>query len=694
MKRKLWSIVGLVLLLVVQWPLGPVAASGISDEGITRDEIIRRAQVWQAAQPPIIYNQGRYYLGYRTDCSGYVSYALNLTYADGTPRSRVTVDLDNVTYEISKEELLAGDIINDNDAGNAGHVVIFEQWVDAEHTHYWGYELTFSGNIQHRKIDYPYDHTPADFVPRRYNDVRENPVDILTPSLGHFSDVSPYHQNYGTIEALYSIKAVKGSSDGLFHPDEAASRGAVAKVIVLSLGEARQYSDGATVCNVSPSHTFYPFIRRLLELGISNCPGDGDWKPDDSLTRGGLAKFIIRARGEGDPSYSDCVPPFSDVSCSHNFYPHIRRLKEIFEQKDVPLGYTDGTFHPDEAINRGGMTKLIVYGLDLERYIPTFYDVLYDNPFYPYVEGIAARGITSGCTGTAYPRFCPDDPLTRGGAAKFIIRAVGETPNYTDNTKPFSDVEPGDTFYAFIRRLKELHITDGYPDGTFKPELVISRGAMAKFVVRALEVRGIICRYNQPQAFQDVLPTHTFYREIQCLKELGIASGYGDGYFRPDADLSRAAAAKFVYLAFVQRTLAVVQEASNSSNEQCNSSAPDYEAWSRYVVPEQDRDCVRFSVPALEKALAGSGIYRIQANEPGFNADLKIEVLAGDGNTVLASATGLGQSGGTTLFWSPSISGRYYIRLTNLHPYATEGVYAFITAEKVNLTYLPLIRRP
>ena len=46
-----------------------------------------------------------------------------------------------------------------------------------------------------------------------------------------------------------------------------------------------------------------------------------------------------------------------------------------------------------------------------------------DNVFEGAIEAIAAEGITLGCNPPANTRFCPDDQVTRGQMAIFIVRA-------------------------------------------------------------------------------------------------------------------------------------------------------------------------------------------------------------------------------------------------------------------------------
>jgi S-layer homology domain/Bacterial pre-peptidase C-terminal domain len=50
-----------------------------------------------------------------------------------------------------------------------------------------------------------------------------------------------------------------------------------------------------------------------------------------------------------------------------------------------------------------------------------FTDVPASNPFCPFIEELARRGITGGCGGG---KFCPGDPVRRQEMAVFIIKAV------------------------------------------------------------------------------------------------------------------------------------------------------------------------------------------------------------------------------------------------------------------------------
>ena len=52
----------------------------------------------------------------------------------------------------------------------------------------------------------------------------------------------------------------------------------------------------------------------------------------------------------------------------------------------------------------------------------TFDDVPDDHPQFPYIQALAASGVTAGCGNN---KFCPDAPLTRGQMAVFLAKSLG-----------------------------------------------------------------------------------------------------------------------------------------------------------------------------------------------------------------------------------------------------------------------------
>jgi hypothetical protein len=89
----------------------------------------------------------------------------------------------------------------------------------------------------------------------------------------------------------------------------------------------------------------------------------------------------------------------------------------------------------------------------------------------------------------------------------------------------FSDVPVSSTFYTYIHCLACLGIASGYPDGTFRPNNNVTRGQLSKIVSNS-------AGYNDPpgaQRFQDVPAGSTFYDYVQRLASRGYISGYQCG---------------------------------------------------------------------------------------------------------------------------------------------------------------------
>ncbi len=151
------------------------------------------------------------------------------------------------------------------------------------------------------------------------------------------------------------------------------------------------------------------------------------------------------------------------------------------------------------------------------------------------IEAIAAAGITTGC---AEDLFCPRDTVTRGQMAAFLVRALGLTAT---GSAPFSDVPSDHTFRRDIDRLATAGITSGCGNGRFCPDDAVTRGQMAAFLVRAL---GLTATGSAP--FSDVPSGHTFRQDIDRLATAGITSGCGNGRFCPDDAVTRGQMAAFL----------------------------------------------------------------------------------------------------------------------------------------------------
>ena len=174
----------------------------------------------------------------------------------------------------------------------------------------------------------------------------------------------------------------------------------------------------------------------------------------------------------------------------------------------------------------------------------TFVDVPASHWAYEYIEAIYSNGITRGCSQNPL-MYCPDQNVTRGQMAAFIIRAkYGETFNYT-TTPYFSDVPSMHTFFKYVQKLKDDGITA--VSGIYGVDNEVTRGQMAAFIIRALY--GENFNYTTTPYFSDVPPTHVFFKYIQKLKDDGITSV--SGTYGVDNIVTRAQMAAFLVRGFL-----------------------------------------------------------------------------------------------------------------------------------------------
>jgi hypothetical protein len=208
----------------------------------------------------------------------------------------------------------------------------------------------------------------------------------------------------------------------------------------------------------------------------------------------------------------------------------------------------DGTFwYTQEYIKttaEGGATApwRTRVGSFLMPQFPTFADVPKSYWAWLSIEQLYALGITAGCA-TAPLRYCPNDPVTRAAMAVFLKRGIhgdGYVPPAPNGSHPFTDIS-GHWAEAWIEDLYDEALTVGFPDGTYRPDLDVSRAEMAVFLLRAEHGPG----YTPPApggTFTDVPTSHWAAAWIEQLYTEVITSGCGTSPLRycPDNSTTRA----------------------------------------------------------------------------------------------------------------------------------------------------------
>ena len=189
-----------------------------------------------------------------------------------------------------------------------------------------------------------------------------------------------------------------------------------------------------------------------------------------------------------------------------------------------------------------------------KAFVTDFMDVVSGTPFYPFVMGIAAAGVTSGC---AAGQYCGANEVTRAQMAIFLVRGL-HGPFFVPPpaTGIFADVPLGAFGVDWIEQFYGEGITSGCASNplSFCPNSAVTRAQMAVFLLRAKHGSA----YVPPACkglFADVAcaaPKHPFADWIEQLAREGVTSGCASAPLRycPDAVVLRLQMAVFLTRAF------------------------------------------------------------------------------------------------------------------------------------------------
>lgn len=194
---------------------------------------------------------------------------------------------------------------------------------------------------------------------------------------------------------------------------------------------------------------------------------------------------VIEEPIEEEPQEEPAEEPETTVQSFTDVTPEKWYADEIdyLYKKGIITGYNDGTFLPNDPVNRAEAITMIgrALGYNKEKKSTRYTDIAKTHYASGYIEDASEKEIITG-----YPdgSFQPRSSIIRGDVATMLQRALQYEVKGTAN---FSDVKPGKYFTEPIYALFTNDIIDGYPDKTFKPLNHITRAEFAAILARALD---------------------------------------------------------------------------------------------------------------------------------------------------------------------------------------------------------------
>lgn len=180
---------------------------------------------------------------------------------------------------------------------------------------------------------------------------------------------------------------------------------------------------------------------------------------------------------------------FPDVASSHWASGYIQFVKD----NKIMQGDENGLFRPDDSITREEWVKTVLtaFVIDTKDAKCEFSDVDSERWSYSYIAKAFEMMIINGVSDT---EFAPTQSISRQDAAVMFYRgakAARENALSDIAISNFTDTEEiADYAKDPINTLYRLEIVNGYEDGSFKPNALITRAEAAKMIYTALEKLG------------------------------------------------------------------------------------------------------------------------------------------------------------------------------------------------------------
>ncbi len=202
----------------------------------------------------------------------------------------------------------------------------------------------------------------------------------------------------------------------------------------------------------------------------------------------------------------------------------------------VPLPATDPT--PDEDTTAAEETPT-----------PSFIDVSSDFWAYPFIIGLAERGVVRGFAGGYYR---PEQPVTRAEFAAMVQAAFD--PEGQRQAQDFEDLEADFWAVPAIDQAYRSGFMEGYPGNIFRPTQEIPRVQILVALASGLNLQPTAQPEQVLQIYQDAEEIPNYATEqVTAATESGLVVNYPETEtLNPNQNATRADAAAWIYQALVE----------------------------------------------------------------------------------------------------------------------------------------------
>lgn len=387
----------------------------------------------------------------------------------------------------------------------------------------------------------------------------------LPQPLYGFADVFDDTPHSGEIGWMAASGISEGFSDGTFRGLTQVARQDLA-AFLYRLAGSPEYSptqeDQSRFSDVNAATPHAKEIWWLASNDITSGFPDGTFRGTSTVARQDMAALLRRFTARFlDPSAATYHPSSSDMAAFLDVSHSTTHAEDIWwlASEEISSGYSDKTFRGTSAAARQDMAAFLWRASNLPSYRASaedkeaFTDVNEGTSHAQDIWWLAAKGISTG-----YPdgTFKGQDTVVRQDMAAFLYRLAGSpayTPSQADK-KQFVDVTEKTPHAREIWWMASIGLTQGYGDGTFRPQNAVTRADMAAFMRRFYKAfsqhdqfRNWTPSSKAKQRFLDVNSATNKCEDIWWLGATGISLGFADARFDPTGSVVRQDMAAFLH---------------------------------------------------------------------------------------------------------------------------------------------------
>ena len=162
------------------------------------------------------------------------------------------------------------------------------------------------------------------------------------------------------------------------------------------------------------------------------------------------------------------------------------------------------------------------------------------------------------------PSATPTGNITRAETAAILFRLMdeGSRKTYYSTKSGFRDVATGSWYNTYVATLNNAGVITDSSNGYFRPNEAITRAELAAMLANFTETAGAANYFN------DVSARYWAANAIAICAKLGWITGYPDGSFRPDRNVTRA------------ELMAMINRATGRAPKSADAFLPGMKTWS------------------------------------------------------------------------------------------------------------------